>query len=112
MADDQVGGEAFLVAQFHQSPGHRLASCGAMGKIIGQVEGGRNLRRVERVARGGDEFGPGIGRIRQRMQLMLPPPLQFQREVDELAGEILVQEENAHGQTLADARGGWEGAGG
>ena len=99
-AEDDIGHEAMLLLQHRGGSGHGLSAMGHFRECLRQPEpfgiegtrlpwvaGNRDLDRVRVVA------------SRQRQHLM-PARNQGGRKVHELAGKILVDEENAHAAAL------------
>lgn len=95
MPDDQVRGET-LLAQGKRDAGDGLAARQALDVMAGQRHGGARAVRIEGIGPRRDQAWPRIRLRHDGDQLMPAHPLQGGGDMEELAGEILVEEEDAH----------------
>lgn len=97
MAEHDIGGEPF-VPQRPQRRGDGVAASGGAGERFGEAHRRARARRVEAVGAQRDWRRPPMAFRHDGDQFVAALALQGGGDVEELAGEILVQKQDAHGR--------------
>ncbi len=95
MSNDEIRPETFM-PQRPQNPGDRRATGDAVGIVFGQRYVRPSVQRIEPVGPHRDDVWKLVAFRHDSQQLVTGVPPQCGRNMKELTGEILVQEQDAH----------------